>query len=266
MSTLDKFFDSIKLPTISEVGQGLIKTLNNDDATIDEVRALIAKDPALSAKMLRLANSASFGLSREVGSLTEAINLVGMSKVRTLSLAACMGDAFPKLPGLNQADFWRGSMACAGHAQWLAGVSGSDTQQAWLAGMMVRLGELLIGQADPAVLLEIEKLPQIPGARWERETRLVGHTEGQITGELARRWNFPKAIVDALQASADPLAGRPRIRLAAVIHLACILADAQISNAVVVDAIPEDVAKSLDMDPKWIAQSMPSADTFISVM
>lgn len=266
MSTLDKFFASVKLPTISEVAQGLIKTLNDEDATVDEVRTLIAKDPALSAKLLRLANSAQFGLSREVSSLNEAINLVGMSKVRTLSLAACMSDAFPKLPGLNQADFWRGSMACAGHAQWLAGVAGADAQQAWLAGMMVRLGELLIGQADPATLQEIEKLPQLPGVRWERETRLIGHTEGQITAELARRWNFPKEIVRALQASADPLAEKPFLRLAAIVHLACILADAQTSQTAVVEAIPADVAESMHMEPQWIADHMPSADSFISVV
>lgn len=266
MSTLDSFFLSVKLPTISEVAQGLIKTLNNEDATVSEVRALIAKDPALSAKLLRLANSAQFGLRREVSSLDEAINLVGMSKVRTLSLAACMSDAFPKLPGLNQTDFWRGSMACAGQAQWLAGVAGADGQQAWLAGMMLRLGELLIGQADPATLLEIEKLPQLPGVRWERETRLVGHTEGQITGELARRWNFPKDIVRALQASADPLAEKPFLRLAAIVHLAGILADAQASNVAVADVVPADVAKSLDMEPQWIADNLPSADSFISIV
>jgi HD-like signal output (HDOD) protein len=205
-------------------------------------------------------------LPRAVSSLNEAINLVGMSRVRTLSLAACLGDAFPKLPGLNQADFWQGSMACAGHAQWLATADGLDSQQAWLAGMMVRLGELLIGQADPEVLLEIEKLPQIPGARWERETRLVGHTEGQITGELARRWNFPPAIVKALQASADPLAEKPRNRLATIIHLAAILADAQTSGVNVLDAIPADVAASLEMDPRWIAEHCQKADSFVSVM
>lgn len=266
MSNLDAFFATVKLPTISEVGQGLIKTLNDEDATVGAVRDLIAKDPALSAKLLRLANSAQFGLARSVSSLDDAVNLVGMSKVRTLALAACLGDAFPKLPGLNPADFWRGSMACAGQAQWLAGAVGADGSQAWLTGMMLRLGELLIGQADPATLQEIEKLPQLPGVRWEREKRLIGHTEGQITGELARRWNFPKDIVLALQASADPLAEKPFHRLAAIVHLAGILADAQASGTTVADALPPDVLHALMLDPQWVAEHLPAADTFISVV
>lgn len=266
MSNLDAFFATVKLPTISEVGQGLIRTLEDEDATVSAVRNLIAKDPALSAKLLRLANSAQFGLARSVSSLDEAVSLVGMSKVRTLALAACLGDAFPKLPGLNPADFWRGSMACAGQAQWLAGVVGADGPQAWLTGMMLRLGELLIGQADPVTLQEIEKLPQLPGVRWEREKRLVGHTEGQITGELARRWNFPKDIVYALRASADPLAEKPFQRLAAIIHLAGILADAQTSGASVADSVPADVAQALMLEPQWLADHLPGADTFISVV
>lgn len=131
---------------------------------------------------------------------------------------------------------------------------------------MLRLGELLIGQADPATLQEIEKLPQLPGVRWEREKRLVGHTEGQITGELARRWNFPIEIVTALQASAEPLAEKPFQRLAAIVHLAGILADAQASGTAVADVLPPDVLQALMLDPNWVLQHLPSADSFISVV
>ncbi len=157
MSTLDAFFDNVKLPTISEVGHELIKTLNDEDASMKQVSGIIARDPALIAKLLRLANSASFGLPRGVSSVDDAISMVGMAKVRTLSLASCFNDSFPALPGLNPKEFWANSMATAGYAQWMAGGIGADTQQAWLTGMMLRLGELLIGQADPVTLKEIEK-------------------------------------------------------------------------------------------------------------
>ena len=56
---------------------------------------------------------------------------------------------------------------------------------------MVRLGELVMGQNIPGCLTEIEKLPHHPGARWERELATLGFTEGQVTAEMARRWNFP---------------------------------------------------------------------------
>jgi len=205
MHSLDSFFESIQLPVMPEVAHALIRTLNDDNASVMEVRNIIAQDPVLSAQLLRLANSAHFGLPRGVGTLDEAIAMVGMAQVRSLSLCTCISAALPTLPGLNRTAFWQSNMACAGYAQWLASKLGMDAQQAWLTGMMLRLGELLIGQADPELLREIEKLPHQPGVRWERETRLTGFTEGQITAELARRWNFPMQIVQALQRSSDPL-------------------------------------------------------------
>ena len=265
MSTLETFFATVKLPTMSEVAHALIKTLNNEDATVEEVRHIIAKDPALTAKLLRLANSAHFGLPRGVSSLNDAITMAGMSKVRTLSLASCMNDSFPVLPGLDSQEFWNTSMAAAGYAQWLAGGVGADGQKAWLTGMMLRLGELLIGQADPKTLAQIEALPHLPGGRWEREKRLVGFTEGQVTAELARRWNFPAEIVRALQQSFDPLAEKNFSRLAAIVHLASLLADTPNASVAALDTLPQDLVAALRLDTQWMHDKFPPSDSFLAI-
>jgi len=265
MSSLDSFFATVKLPSMSDVAHQLIKTLNDEDVGVKEVRDIIAKDPALTAKLLRLANSAQFGLPRGVGSLDDAIQMVGMSKVRTLSLASCMNESFPALPGLNPQEFWMSSMACAGYAQWLAGAVGVDGQQAWLTGMMLRLGELLIGQADPKSLTVIEALPHLPGGRWEREKRLIGFSEGQITAELARRWNFPMQIVQALERSYDPLVDQAFSRLGAVINLAGMLADVPNATADAVNHLPVDVMTKLSLDVNWMRDRFPEADSFVSI-
>jgi HD-like signal output (HDOD) protein len=265
MTTLDSLFSSVKLPAMPEVAHALIQTLNNEDASVADVTAIIAKDPALTAKLLRLANSAQFGLPRGVGSLDDAITMVGMSKVRTLCLGSCLSDSFPTVPGLDRKDFWRSSMACAGYAQWLAGPLGVDTQVAWLTGMMLRLGELLIAQASPASLSEIERLPHFPGGRWEREKELIGYTEGQVTAELARRWNFPMQMVQALQRSADPMTDQAFSRLGAIIHLAELIAESPELGVKVLDTLPEDVVHALMLDPEWMRAKFPLADTFVDV-
>jgi HD-like signal output (HDOD) protein len=265
MANLDSFFESIKLPSMSEVAHALIQTLNDDDATVAQIRELIAKDPALSAKLLRLANSAQFGLPRGVGTLDDAITMVGMSKVRTLALGACLSESFPSLPDLDRKEFWRSSMACAGYSQWLANRLGIDGQMAWLTGMMLRLGELLIAQADPSTLHEIEKLPHLPGVRWQREQRLVGFSEGQITAELARRWNFPMQIVQALQRSADPITDQAFSRLGAIIHLAGLLAEEPHRDADAVDMLPTDVIAALMLDVDWLRTKFPDEATFLDV-
>ncbi|WP_296464231.1 HDOD domain-containing protein [Rhodoferax sp.] len=250
---------------MSEVAHALIQTLNDDDASVAQVRDLIAKDPALSAKLLRLANSAQFGLPRGVGTLDDAITMVGMVKVRTLALGACLSESFPNLPDLDRRDFWRTSMACAGYAQWLAQRLAIDSQLAWLTGMMLRLGELLIAQADPATLREIEKLPHLPGVRWQREKRLIGFTEGQITAELARRWNFPMQMVQALQRSADPITEQAFSRLGAVVHLAGLLAETEDAGPDSVDSLPTEVIAALTLDTDWLRAKFPDTSTFLDV-
>ena len=265
MSDLAAFFQSIKLPVISQAAHALIQSLNNEDVQSAELRDIVSRDPALSAQLLRLANSAHFGLPRGVGTLDEAIAMVGISQVRALALGACLNGSFPTLAGLDRNEFWNSSMACAGYSQWLALSLGMDGQTAWLTGMMLRLGELLIAQAQPQVLAEIERLPQLPGARWDRERRLVGFSEGQITAELAHRWNFPMQIVQALQRSYDPLSEQAFSRLGAIVHLAGLLADAPDATPQSLDMLPQDVVRSLQLDLESLRSHFPAADSFLKI-
>ncbi len=262
MSELSSFFNNVKLPVISEVAQALIKTLDDEDASAKQISSIIARDPALTAKLMRLANSARFGVARGVNSLDDAIAMAGLAHVRVLALAACFAETFPELPGLDSDEFWKSSMACAGYAKWLATGAGDDGQDAWLAGMMMRLGELLIYQSSPAAFAEIEEQPHLPGGRWEREKRLLGFSEGQITAELGKRWNFPVVIVQALEASSDPAAARPFSKLAGIIHLASLLADTPSDDPAILETLPQDVVAMLQLDKDWMHKKFPSHASF----
>lgn len=265
MPDLSAFLQSVKLPVMPEVAHALIRTLHDENVSIVAIRDIIAKDPTLTAKVLRAANSAGIGLRREVSSLDNAIALIGISMIRTLALSACMNVAFPVVQGLDRAEFWRNSMACAGYAQWLAGGLNMEPQQPWLAGMMLRLGQLLIGQHAPATLAEIEKLPHMPGERWKREQALLGFTETQITAELARRWNFPRAIARGLDAASNPLGTPPIDPLGGVLHLAGWLADMPFAEPAIMDALPGDVINALGLNPDWMRNNMPSQDSFFDL-
>jgi len=265
MTDLASFFKSVKLPVMPEVAHSLIRTLHVEDVSIAKVRDIIAKDPTLTAKVLRAANSAGLGLRREVSTLDAAIAMVGMSQVRTLALSACMNVSFPMVAGLDRAEFWRNSMACAGYAHWLAGGIGMDSQEAWLAGMMVRLGELIIGQNAPQILAEVEELPHIPGKRWKREQQALGFTETQVTAELVRRWHFPEAIVQGLDAASSPMLTQPFSQLGGVVHLAGWLADMPFSVPVIMDALPGDVIAALELNLDWMRSRMPQPDSFFDL-
>lgn len=263
MSELQTFFESAKLPVMSEVSQALVRTLNDPDATAAQVQAIISRDPALTANLLRLANSAQFGLSRQVVALDHAISLIGMSRIRALALSTGIKAAFPEVPGLDRTAFWRFNMACAGFAQWLAGPAGVDPQQAWLGGMMMRLGELLIGQRSPEKFAEIESLPNVAEARWEREQRLLGFDEAQVTAVLAKYWNFPETIITGLQSASAPLASEPFDRLAGVIHLAALLADHPQPVPDLVADLPVDVIGELEINRHWMVGQFPRVESFV---
>ncbi len=262
MPELSSFFQSVKLPVMSDVAHSLIRTLDDEDASTKQICAIIAKDPALTAKLLRMANSARFGIVRGVSSLEDAVAMTGLAQVRTLGLAACFAESFPEIPGLDSDEFWKSCMACAGYSKWLSNSLGSDGQDAWLAGMMVRLGELLIYQAAPSSFAEIEQQPHLPGSRWEREQRLLGFNEGQITAELARRWNFPSAIVQALETSSDPMTAKPFCQTGAIIHLASLLADTPSDDPEILATLPADVVKFSQLNMDWMKAKFPSHDSF----
>ena len=265
MADIESFFASVRLPSINHVTHALIQMLDSKAAGLTELCALIARDPNIATRLLKLANSSAYGLPRGVGLLEDAVELVGLERVRTLAVGASLSETFHHFPGLDHHAFWRSVMDCAGYAQWLAPRAGIHGHIGWLTGMMLHLGELLIAQAHPDVLAQIEQLPRIPGVRWQREQRLMGFTEGQITAELARRWNFPPQMVQALQRAADPMAEDGFSRLGAVVHLAGLLAEIPDAGPNSIDQLPADVMAALNLEPQWMRNTFPDREKFVNV-
>lgn len=269
MTDISALFRTIALPVMPEVGLALINTLDDPDTPLAKIHDLIAQDPTLTAKLLALANSAAFGLPRKVASLDHALRLVGISRIRTLALSACLHNAFSMPDGIQSVDFWRYSMDCAGYAQWLAqGVPesfGVDRQHAWLVGLMLRLGELILAQAHPQHVAQIEQLPCAPGERWQRERSLTGFDEGEVTAELARRWDFPAAIVHALVLASDPRVAEPVAALAAIAHLASLLADQPDADATAIESLPVPVMSALELKYGWMKSTFPSPASFLTL-
>jgi len=265
MAGLNQLLQSVKLPVMPEVAYALIRTLKDEDADILRVRDVIAKDPALTTTLLRMANSALFGLSKSVTTLEQAISLVGLNQVRVRALSICMSQVFALPAGINRLAFWRDSMRCAGYARWLGVARGFDEHQAWLTAMMLRLGELIIVQADPAFIPELEALPCAPGERWERERRLCGFDEGQVTAEIARRWDFPDSMILALDATAQPLHSETFSELGAMVHLATLLGDGPEVTVERLGELPQELVHKLSLNLLWMSIHLPDASAFTDI-
>lgn len=262
MADIAAYLKTVKLPVMPEVAQALIRTLDDEDATVPQITALIAKDPVLTASLLRMANSASFGLSRTVSSLDSAVNVLGLSQIRVRALSICMAQTFNMPSKLDRMEFWRYSMVCAGYSRWLAGFVGLDMQQAWLTGMMLRLGELVMLVRNPELLPQVEKKPVEPGQRWVREFVALGFDEGQLTAELARQWDFPDTVVQALACAVRPTGSGKYSSLGAVVHLAALLADQPANASNPLDTLPTYVLQVLGLDTERLKTRMPDAESF----
>jgi HD-like signal output (HDOD) protein len=227
VAAIEQFFaNSSRLPAMPEVTRQLLAGFN--DPTID-LRALvetIALDPTLSAKVLRLANTARCSPSRRVATLPDAAALLGTDSLRNLALCVSVATSFPRIPRLDRLSFWKHSLACGGYARWLAHELKIDAETAYFAGFVLRTGQVLLALSLPQLVADIEAAVHAPGMRMAIEYARLGCTHQDITCELARRWNFPTQLLAAYASAAQPLLAVPFMPLAGVLCLATVMAEA----------------------------------------
>ena len=265
MNASDRYLqNSNALPVMPELAVRLLRTLEREDTTLTEVAALIERDPSLAVKVLRVANSAAVGAQREVANLRDAANLIGMRNLRELSLAACVTNLFPKDGQFDRARFWRHGVATAGHAKVLAGLCDLDPDVAYMAGLVMRIGRVLMLMVEPEIVARCDDLNDSPDSLIGHEMEWLGCSHLEVSAALARRWNFPNDIVNALLAARDPLGASPFSALGAVLRLASTLADAGDLQLPAVDtlvALQSELMARLELTADVLSQRLLPWDT-----
>lgn len=259
----EKYFRAnSQLPTMPEVASRLIKSFDDDNLSLASLAELIGKDATLAAKVLRLANSAHYSPSHSIDKLSDAAAALGMNTLRNLALSACISGAFPAVPGLDRRKFWRHGLATAAYARILSHVLRLDAETAYLAGLMLRSGQLLMAMVDPTQVADVEAHAAEPGSRYSLELHRFECSHADVTASLAAHWHFPEALVQAFRDATEPLEVKPFSLLAAVLHLAEVLADAaeQHENPAhaLQQAVPELVTH-LHLDLDYLAGKIEAA-------
>ncbi len=239
-----------KLPNIPRVVQELIESLNDEQVNIAVIAAKISADQVLTAKLLRAANSAHYGSSRQIGSVNSAVMLLGFNSVRTLVLAAGITSAFKPPENFDLKGFWHHSFAVAETCRWLAGFSKDSAETAFVCGMMHSIGELLIHILLPQECRELQRILVRGGPNSEVEKSLLGFNFVEAGAELAGRWKFPEVIVAALAYQLNPAAAPEFSRFAALVHLASFIVQKNESSQVLVlaEGFPDVLAVKLGIN------------------
>jgi len=205
--TIEQLFDQIhKVPQVPEIVRALITQLNDPDSDFDAIAKNVEKEQVISIKVLRLVNSAFFGLSKKIGSIDEAVVMLGMSRLKTLVIASGIVSAVPEIPNFNIKDFWIDSFRTATYAKWLAEQSRlENSDMVFTAGLINGLGNILIHLADAKAANEIDQHVKAGNSRSDYERKRLGFTSQEVCAELCRRWHFSEDLIDTVAKAGEPM-------------------------------------------------------------
>lgn len=190
-----------QLPALPRVVLELIESLRDDDCDVDRIAQQIARDPGISAKTLRLANSSFFGLQRSVSSIDQAVTVLGFSAVRNIATTAGLMRSAEALPAraLDMDAFWRHSLATALCAREMASRTMHNAALAYTCGLLHDLGKLVLASAVPELygaMLQASNYRAEPTIHCERTFLGVDHA--QAGREVVSHWQFPPDIQTAV--------------------------------------------------------------------
>jgi HD-like signal output (HDOD) protein len=240
------------LPAIPASVQKLIDSFGREDVPMGEISRLISTDPGLSAKLLRLANSAYFRAAGGIGSVDSALKMLGIKMARNLVIGSGLTAAFKVAPGMDIRQFWRYGLATACVARWLAEHARQNSELGFMVGLLHGIGQFTMRAAMPDDMIRIDAgVHPLDARRAPAERAALGFDHAEVGADLARLWHFPEAIVLGIGGVPQPLETRPESPLAAVVHLAAWRARAEIfgdTQEKLLASYPVAVAASLGID------------------
>jgi two-component system cell cycle response regulator len=195
---LETILKSENLPTLPIVASQLIALTSREEATLADISELISKDISLSAKVLKVSNSAFYSFPQQIGSISQAVSVLGINAVRSLVLSFSFltmrrGKTTVKF---DFNTFWDKALASAVGAKLIAGqLKDFDAEQAFISGLLQNLGELILVKTLPEKYEEMRAAIEEHGENsLAVEERILGIAHPRIGAEVAKKWCFPEEL------------------------------------------------------------------------
>lgn len=192
------------LPTLPYVMIQINQALTDDSVTIHAVSEIIEKDPSLTSKVLRLANSSYYGLSYHVDTITRAITVLGFNTVRNLAFTASVFKIFSENVSFtfDIKGLWHHSLGCAIASKTL--IHNEDPvlgEKVFICGILHDIGKIIIAQNLPDLLEKV--LKEIEDNRnmtlYDAEKNIIGLTHSEVGALVAEKWRFPKELTSIIR-------------------------------------------------------------------
>ena len=200
---LQCILESDELPTLPTVASKLITLTSKEDTTLADIGELVSQDISLSAKILKVSNSAFYSFPQQIGSIKQAVSILGMNAVRSLVLSfSFLTMRAGKIESrFNFEEFWQKSLASAVSAKLiLENVKGANTDEVFVSGLLQNIGELVLARSFP---LEYDRVLQAVEEDQQdilsAQEAVFGINHTLVGTEVAKRWGFPEVLLLPIQ-------------------------------------------------------------------
>lgn len=226
VTAVDLVRDVKQLVSLPEVSLRVSQMTESGHCTAAELGKVISQDASLSAHLLRIANSPSFGMSTRIDTISRAVTLLGMQQIRDLVITSAATRAFDGIPTdlISVEDFWHHSLYCGLLAQELGEESSaSRSESLFLAGLLHDIGQLVMFHKLPqhmhsALLRTLQAEDPLPMYLAERE--VIGFDHAQVGDALAELWRLPTNLRECIAFHHEPVMAKVFPVQVALVHIA----------------------------------------------
>ncbi len=223
----DLMFEMRSLEPFPGVAARVLEVAGRDEVVPSELIQLVQTDPGITSKVLKLCNSAYYGFQREIASLHEAGNLLGVTTLVNLVLTSSAGKYFRDYGSAKEHSMenrWEQCISNAIGARLIAKRHLKvDPDRAYTAGLLENIGHLVLDRFLDEAIEEIRGMALSGTDLIEAERRVLGLHHAEIGARLSTRWSLPDVLVEVIRHHHEPELAGPDAALAATIHLAEIL-------------------------------------------
>ncbi len=225
---------SVTLVTLPAIFVRVKRVVDDQTTTAIDLARVISADPAMTARVLKLINSAFWGFGSRIDSLSRAVSLLGMIHVHDLVLATSVLETFQRLrpEKMDVAKFWRGSLFRGLAATALARKSKLvDLGRVFVEALMSDLGHMVLYLKAPEFAAgAMQQTREQPWELARTERALIGCDFAQVGGELTDSWNLPPCFGETIRHQNDPQAAGEYALEASLLHIAAVLAELHASD------------------------------------
>jgi len=189
--------DGIKIPSPPAIAVSILNAVQKDEPSFNELAKIISSDPALTAKLLRIANSGFYSLKFQVNSIEKAITVLGVNVLKNIALSFVIAKELSEQDGqgFDFNYFWCRSVTFAVAAELLALEFKHDSEDTFVSALLCDLGILILHQAIPESYQKVlDEKKRTQDSSLTIETRLLGLNHAEMGSGVLERWHLPEAI------------------------------------------------------------------------